>query len=162
MPLPWTRKSIRNYATDGLMNKSATDTNSSSLTSQLFGGGRDKRIHTIEVQVIPDVNDVNDWEVEIVPVPPKPKLSTRTISFSKRRSSSCNNKSSQEEEEFAVVPEDPAMVPTPMTNHLFNCVSFADGILTAASETVLDMLVKTITVADEVCTSSGSKTAETV
>lgn len=177
MPLPWSKKSIID-ATDG-----------SSTFSHLFGG-KSKRIHT-EVQVIPyprppsssasgvsqDVGtgqqppfetihqyeDVNDWEVEIVPVPPKP-VSFRTISLSKRRSSP-EMMYSREKRTMTVEVQDSSVaskapVPTthdksaavPAPNHFFKCAVIADGILTEATETVLDMIVNTITVADTVCT----------
>ena len=55
-----------------------------------------------------------------------------------------------------------AAVPAP--NHFFNCAVIADGILTDATETVLDMIVNTITVADDVCTyaATAGKTVKAV
>lgn len=125
--------------------------------------------------------DVNDWEVEIVPVPPKPS-SYRTISFSKRRlspemttmmmSSQDKRCKAVEQEVHSVasdavlpVPKNYTRVAAPAPNHFFNCVMIADGILTDATETVLNMIVNTITVADDVCTyasTAGKKALKTV
>ena len=102
--------------------------------------------------------DFNDWEVEIVPVLPvsrqtssKPQLWNITKKESPPQS--------QEKRTTAVVDESPP-VPVVPPNQFYNCVVIADNILTAATETVLDMLVKTITVADEAYSNvSTSKSA---
>jgi len=120
--------------------------------------------NSFDGNVTPTQEFVNDWEVEIVPVPPKPALRSRTMSFSKLRSSrkvsSSSSSPSQIEEPAAMENEHNNCAPE-MPNHFYNCVVIADGVLKAASDTVLDMIVKTITVADGACNFNGSTQTQT-